>query len=226
MTNPDLTFIGVLVDRSGSMQRLKSDMEPALANFLADQAEQPGAAQVSLAHFDDVYEQVWTLRDITDVPNYTLVPRNTTALLDAMGRFITDVGTEVASRPEHGRPGKIIIVVVTDGLENASREWSPDGVRELVQQQRESNAWEFVFLGANFDAVAEAGRLGIPQSAALTFAPEATSAAWASMTSHVSRLRGGDKAGFGDDDRSNAMTNSSRVSRRRYGRSGGAEHPQ
>ncbi len=76
MTNPDLTLIGVLVDRSGSMQALKSDMEPALANFLTSQAELPGAAQVSLAQFDDAYEQVWALRDITEVPSYKLVPRN------------------------------------------------------------------------------------------------------------------------------------------------------
>ncbi len=86
MTKPDLTLIGVLIDRSGSMQGLKSDMEPALAGFLSSQAELPGAAQVSLAQFDDAYEQVWALRDITEVPSYALVPRNTTALLDATGQ--------------------------------------------------------------------------------------------------------------------------------------------
>src|ERR1700761_1196066 len=118
MTNPDLTLIGVLVDRSGSMQQMKSDMEPALTSFLAGQAEQPGAAQVSLAHFDDVYEQVWALRDITQVPRYTLVPRNMTALLDAMGRFVTDIGDEISARLEIDRPGKVVIVIITDGLEN------------------------------------------------------------------------------------------------------------
>jgi hypothetical protein len=220
MTNPDLTLIGVLVDRSGSMHRLKSDMEPALASFLTSQAEQPGTAQVSLAHFDDVYEQVWALRDITEVPSYTLVPRNTTALLDAMGRFVTDVGAELAARPEQDRPAKVIIVIITDGMENASREWSRDGVRELVQRQREGYAWEFVFLGANFDAVAEAGRLGIPQSAALTFAPEASPAAMASMGSHVSRLRAAGQSAFGAVDRSNAMTTPSRRNWRSFGRSG------
>lgn len=220
MTNPDLTLIGVLVDRSGSMQGLRSDMEPALANFLTSQAELPGAAQVSLAQFDDVYEQVWALRDITEVPTYTLVPRNTTALFDAMGRFITDVGAELVGRPERDRPGKVIIVIITDGQENASREWSRDGVRKLVQQQRGGYAWEFVFLGANFDAVAEAGRLGIPQSAALTFAPEASPAAMASMGGHVSRLRAAGQSAFGADDRSNAMTSPSRRNRWSLGRSG------
>jgi len=219
MTNPDLTLIGVLVDRSGSMQGLKSDMEPALANFLVAQAEEPGAAQVSLAQFDDVYEQVWTLRDIAEVPKYTLVPRNTTALLDAMGRFVTDVGAGIAGRPEQDRPGKVIIVIITDGLENASREWSRDGVRELVRQQRERYAWEFVFLGANFDAVAEAGRLGIPHGAALTFAPGATPAAMASMGSHVSRLRASGRSAFDDDERSNAMSKPSRGKRWPFGQS-------
>lgn len=206
MTNPDLTLIGVLVDRSGSMQQMKSDMEPALASFLAGQAEQPGAAQVSLAHFDDVYEQVWTLRDIAVVPRYTLVPRSTTALLDAMGKFITDVGAEMSGRSESERPGKVVIVIITDGLENASREWTHNGVRELVRRQRANYAWEFVFLGANFDACVEAERLGIKQSAALTFTPRTSPSAMSSMGNHISRLRSEGRSAFSDDDRSSAMS--------------------
>ena len=132
-----------------------------------------------------------------------------------MGRFITDVGVELAARPEQDRPGKVIIVVITDGLENASREWTRDGVRRLVRQQREDYAWEFVFLGVNFDAVAEAGRLGIPVSSAMTFSPAAAPASMASVDRHVRKLRAGRPAAFSDEERSEAMNKSSRGDKRR-----------
>lgn len=204
MTNPDLTLIGVLVDRSGSMESMRSDMEPALRRFLKNQKGLPGRCQVTLAQFDNVYEQVWTLRDIAEVEDYELVPRNMTALLDATGRFITDVGAELARRGDADRPAKVVIVVITDGLENASTEWTRDSVRALVTRQREKYSWEFVFLGANFDAIAEAGRLGVPMRSALTFDARRSARALNSMDRHIARLRRTGESAFSDEDRDDA----------------------
>jgi hypothetical protein len=204
MTNPDLSLIGVLVDRSGSMITMRSDMQPALNAFLDGQKEAPGRCEMTLAQFDDVYEVVWTLRNIRDVPAYQLIPRNTTALLDAMGRFITEIGAVLAARAEADRPGKVIIVIVTDGLENASREWNRAQVRELVTQQHRDYRWEFVFLGANFDAIREAEGLGIARTSSLTYDGPRSPAAMSSAERHVRRLRANLSSEFSDEDRTNS----------------------
>jgi len=94
----------------------------------------------------------------------------------------------------------------------------PRRVRDLVSRQRDTYSWQFVFLGANFDAVAEAARLGVPRSAALQFAPQASTAAMASLGSHVSRLRAQGGAAFDDQDRDDAMNTPPRSSRWRFGR--------
>jgi hypothetical protein len=204
MTNPDLSLIGVLVDRSGSMTTMRSDMEPALNNFLDAQKNVAGRCEVTLAQFDDEYEQVWTLRDIHDVPVYQLVPRSTTALLDAMGRFITDIGAELAARDEAARPATVIIVIVTDGLENSSREWTRAQVRELVTRQRDVYRWDFVFLGANFDAIQEAASMGIAGSSSLTYQGHRSRQSMQSVDRYVRQRRAKLRAEFSDEDRKNA----------------------
>ena len=136
-TNADLTLIAVLVDRSGSMAQWREDMEGGLNAFVESQASEPGEAEITLAQFDTRYELVWPLGPIKDAPKYALMPRGGTALLDAMGRFITQVGEELTQRDEADRPGKVIVCIVTDGLENSSvisgsgssSSWAPTSTR-------------------------------------------------------------------------------------------------
>ena len=204
MTDPNLTLIGILVDRSGSMISMKDEMNQALKSFLEEQAELEGRVAVSLAEFDSDYEEVWNLRDIHDLPHYEIKPRYATALLDAMGRFITGIGQELANRREEDRPGKVLICVITDGEENSSQDWTVGMVRKLVAQQQNDYSWEFLFLGANIDAVSAATNLGINADSALTFSPTRSGVAMAAMSSYVSNYRTSGAATFTDDDRQSA----------------------
>ncbi|MEB4208950.1 vWA domain-containing protein [Mycobacterium sp. 94-17] len=210
MTNADLTLIAVLVDRSGSMAQCRDDWEGGLNTFVESQAEEPGDAEITLAQFDTEYELVWPLRPIKEAPPYTLVPRGATALLDAMGRFITGVGERLAKRDEADRPGKVIVCIVTDGMENSSMDWTRDQVKALVERQCSTWQWEFVFLGANMDAVQEGASVGIPQKSSLTFDAVNARAAYSMASGYVSAVRGGAPATFSDEDRKSARRHKSR----------------
>ena len=204
-TNADLTLIAVLVDRSGSMAQWREDMEGGLNAFVESQASEPGDAEITLAQFDTKYELVWPLCAIRDAPKYTLTPRGCTALLDAMGRFITEVGEELAKRDEADRPGKVIVCIVTDGLENSSVDWTRDMVKALVEQQSSQWHWEFVFLGADMDAVQEGASVGVPQKSSLTFDKANARLTYAMASDYVSTVRGGRKAAFSEQDRKSAV---------------------
>jgi uncharacterized protein YegL len=205
MTNTDLSLIAVLVDRSGSMAHWGDDMEGGLNAFVEHQAGEPGDAEITLAQFDTEYELVCPLGPIGDAPKYALVPRGGTALWDAMGRFVTEVGEQLAHRDEADRPGKVIVCIVTDGCENSSVEWTPERVKALVQRQRSQWQWEFVFLGADIDAVQEAASVGIPQESALTFDKANARHTYAMTSAFVSTVRGGRGAAFTDEDRESAV---------------------
>jgi len=183
---------------------MQTEMNQALKSFLEEQAELEGRVAVSLAPFDTDYEEVWKMRDIHDLPNYEIKPRYSTALLDAMGRFMTDIGQDLADRREEDRPGKVLICIITDGAENASQHWSLNQVKSLVAQQQKDYSWEFLFLGANIDAVATAQHLGIDPSSALTFSPTRSGVAMAAVSNYVSSYRTTGTADFTQEDRQNA----------------------
>lgn len=204
MTNKNLSLIAVLVDRSGSMAQCRDDMEGGLNTFVENQAKEPGDAEVTLAQFDTEYELVWPLGPIKDAPKYTLTPRSSTALLDAMGRFITEVGEELAARDEADRPGKVIVCIVTDGMENSSVDWTRATVKELVEQQCTQWQWEFIFLGAGMDAVQEGASVGVAQKSSLTFDKANAKDVYAMASAYVSTVRGGGKAAFSEEDRQSA----------------------
>lgn len=204
MTNPDLTLIGILVDRSGSMVSMCTEMTTAIKLLLDEQEKLPGRAVVSLSQFDNIYEEVYRMVDLHDVPDYTLEPRGSTALLDAMGKFITDIGHELRDWEESRRPGKVLVCIVTDGYENSSKEWTHKMVKELVEQQRNDYQWEFVFLGANIDAVQVAQGLGMAADSALTFDSASAPVAMAAMSNYAASYRSTGAAGFTEQDRENA----------------------
>lgn len=162
MTNPDKTWIALIVDRSGSMESMRNEAQAAVQDFIKEQRELPGEAYLTLVQFD---HQVQTLHDGASfnlIPAaYTLIPRGTTALFDAMGTTITSVGERLAAMPEEERPGKVLIVTVTDGLNNASKEYTKGRIKELVTQQTEQYGWEFAFLGVGIDAMDEGMSMGI-----------------------------------------------------------------
>jgi Mg-chelatase subunit ChlD len=192
MTDTDTTLLALVVDRSGSMESIRSDMEGGIKALIEDQIRQPGRCMVTLAQFDTDYELVFNLIPAAEITGYRLVPRGTTALLDAIGRTIGEVRQSIDRLPEAGRPQHVIFAVVTDGLENASREWSREKVMAAVKDQMD-RGWHFTFLGANQDAIQEGGNMGVTAGASLTYTPTAPGAraAMSSLSASVARIRRG-----------------------------------
>lgn len=170
MSNPNLTQLAFLLDRSGSMQSIKSDVVGGFAAFIDEQRAGDGRCTATLAQFDKEYEVVYRGIDLAQVPPLTLLPRGGTALLDSMGRLITDTAAEIDALPEADRPGTVIVAIMTDGEENASREWRRPDIKALVEQQTNEHGWEFLYMGADQDAVEVGKGLGIKEELSITYA--------------------------------------------------------
>ncbi|MEH7011012.1 vWA domain-containing protein [Neobacillus niacini] len=169
--NSNLTEIIFLLDRSGSMGGLESDTIGGFNVFIEKQRKLEGKTVVTAVLFDDQYEILWNGVEaervmLTDEDYYV---RGCTALLDAVGKTILDVGYRLSNTNADQRPGKVIFVITTDGFENASREFTFKKVKELIKHQQEKYSWEFIFLGANIDAQKEADNLGIDSENAYSF---------------------------------------------------------
>lgn len=191
MTDNTKTLIAALLDRSGSMDRIAADMRGGFDSYIARERGQAGTTLVTLAQFDDRYDTVYADRPIDAVPPLTLEPRGMTALLDAIGRFVTEVGAGLAALPEGERPGEVTVLVMTDGHENASTEWTGEAVRALISQQETVYGWDFVFLGANMDAVEIGTGLGFAPGKSMTYDADADSVGgvWAAMSTYSDRKR-------------------------------------
>ena len=168
----DLTELVFILDRSGSMQGLESDTIGGFNSLLEKQKRQPGEALVSTVLFDSQSEvlhdrvQLGSVRPITDRDYFV---RGCTALLDAVGGAIRHIGNiHKYARPEDV-PEHTLFVVITDGMENASHRYTARQVREMILRQKERYGWEFLFLGANIDAVETAGDLGIGADRAVNY---------------------------------------------------------
>jgi hypothetical protein len=122
-----------------------------------------------------------------------------------MGRFITEVGEKLAKRDESERPGKVIVCIVTDGFENSRVDWTREQVKALVEQQCSPWQWEFVFLGADMDAVQEGASVGVPQTSSVTFDKANARDTYAMASKYVSTVRAGGKAAFSEEDRKSAV---------------------
>jgi uncharacterized protein YegL len=186
---PDLTDITLVVDRSGSMQEIRTDAEGGVNAFIENQAKESGQAYLTLVQFDTEYEFLHKGAPIDQVPKYTLTPRGATALLDAIGRAINETGERLSKVDEADRPGLVVFVVMTDGLENSSHEFSKSRIREMIQHQQEKYGWQFTFLGADQDAFAEADALGIDQAGAARFKKDNIEAAYRATSAKVARMR-------------------------------------
>jgi len=196
MTDPNYTHISFLLDRSGSMQSIKSDTEGGFAAFIAEQRKSAGRSTVTLAQFDNEYAEVYRATPLADVPPLRLEPRGSTALLDSMARIIRDTGTWLAAMPEDERPGTVILGVMTDGMENASKEWTHAAVKALVEEQEEKYDWTISYLGANQDAIEVGARMGVARERSLTYAGGKVADAMAVYSESVDSLKAARAAGM------------------------------
>lgn len=168
----DLTELVFILDRSGSMCGLESDTIGGFNAMIEKQKKQDGEANITTVLFDDQYDVIHdrfpieAVKPLTEKEYYV---RGCTALLDAVGKTIHKVGNVQKYLPDEMKAEKVIFVITTDGLENASREYNYDTIRKKIEKQKEKYGWEFLFLGANMDAVSEAKKFGIAADRSVTF---------------------------------------------------------
>jgi len=169
------TEIVLVVDRSGSMSSIKTDIEGGFKTFLDEQKKLPGEAYVTYYQFDSLFEKLFEKKSIASVDGIKIEPRGSTALVDATAKAINEVGTRLANTAEADRPENVVFVILTDGDENASREFSISKMKEMVEHQKTKYNWKFIFLGANFDALSAGASYGFSQGTTLNFTTDSNS---------------------------------------------------
>lgn len=196
----DLTEIIFIVDRSGSMASIRKDMIGGFNTFLKEQKKLPTECKVSFYQFDSNYRQtncletIYEQRLLGDVPELTeetFVPRGGTPLYDAVAKAIRRTEERLANLAGGDRPEKVLIVCITDGEENESREWKAEQVKQMIENKEEKFKWEFVYLGANQDAWAVSNAMGVKASSTLGYiaSPGGTDSMWKSLSDKTMKYR-------------------------------------
>ena len=204
-----LTELVMILDRSGSMSGLEADTIGGFNGMIEKQKKEEGDAYVSVVLFDDQNEVLYDRVPIDKVEPMTdrqYYVRGCTALLDAVGGAIHHIGNIHKYARKEDVPERTIFVITTDGMENASRVYTYDKVRRAIERQKEKYHWEFIFLGANIDAAAEAARFGIDSSRAARYECDSIGTAlnYSVVSETVAKLRRCDtmqmSAVFEEDD--------------------------
>ena len=168
----NLTEIVFILDRSGSMAGLEEDTIGGFNSLIRKQRSEEGEALISTVLFDNYSEVVHDRVPLDRIPEMTrkeYYVRGCTALLDAVGGAVHHIGNVHKYAREEDRPEHTLFVITTDGMENASRRYTYDRVRRMIERQKEKYGWEFLFLGANIDAAKEAARFGIHEDRAVNY---------------------------------------------------------
>lgn len=171
------THVAILIDKSGSMNRIKSDVIGGFNQLIQDQKNIPGELTVTLVQFDenmglqyDVINDFSPINEVVELNESNYIPRGSTPLNDAFARLINETGSKLANMEESKRPEKVLIVSITDGEENASKEHTRQSLKDLIEHQEQRYNWKFMYIGANQDSYAEGGSRGI--SAAYNFSAD------------------------------------------------------
>lgn len=190
----DQTEIAVVADRSGSMASLVNDMIGGFDTFIAEQKKSDTPAFVTLTIFDNVCDTVYTRKPLAEVPSlrecYTA--RGGTSLNDAVGRTINEVGARLAALPEEDRPNKVIVLILTDGQENSSVEFSGEQIKQMIKTQQEVYNWSFVFIGAGIDAYAMGHAYGLNANAIISGSRGQMKGAYGAVSAYTTRTRAAD----------------------------------
>lgn len=166
------TEVVFILDRSGSMAGLESDTIGGFNSVLMKQKAQEGKVKITTVLFDDEYDLLHDRYDLNKVPPLTekaYFVRGTTALLDAVGKTIQKMINVQRFASDQDRAEKVMFVIITDGLENASTEYGIDQIKTMIEKQKEKEGWEFIFLGANIDAIKTARSFGIGEDRAANY---------------------------------------------------------
>lgn len=191
----DLTELVFILDMSGSMGRLTSDTIGGYNSLIKEQKKQKGDAIVTTILFDDRYIVLHDrvpLKKVKPLTTDDYKPLGMTAMLDAVGRTINSIGQKLAETPEEERPATVMVTIITDGLENASKEYTWEAVQGMIKHQREKYSWIFTFIGANIDIEKVSSDLGIDARLAkkYTASKKGTDSVYKAMADTASLVRG------------------------------------
>lgn len=206
MPDHELTSITVVLDKSGSMGSVRDVTISAFNEYLGDQRRLPGRCELSLTLFDTEVHPRHLRVPVAEVPDLDArqyVPGGRTALYDAVGSTIDALGRDLDALPEDARPGRVLMVVQTDGQENSSREYDADRVHRLIRQQTDQWSWGFLFLGADQDAWLASQAIGIPRESSISYGGDAagTQVAYEALGRATAAYRRGAAAVVPEDDR-------------------------
>ena len=206
----DYTHISVLLDRTGSMETIRQDTIGGFNSFLKSQKETGGFSTMTLVQFDsqNPYEIIHDFKSLEEVPELTrktYVPRASTPLYDAMGKAIIDLEQKLAAMPEATRPTRVMLVIVTDGQENSSKEFDKKMVQKLIKEKQQKLDWQFVFLSADLDAMEDAMATGVKFGSSMMFDKTVAGIAnaWLSLALRTNEFRNEmvQNFAFNEDDR-------------------------
>jgi uncharacterized protein YegL len=172
--NPNQAELILVLDASGSMEPRREETIHAVAAFIKDQKAQPGTGKLTVVMFADEVQPFYVglpLEMAQPIAMEAYVPGGNTALLDAVGETIDCVGARLRSTPEADRPGRVVFMVITDGHENASTEFTKTQIRQKIEHQKTKYGWQFLFLGADPETFHEANRLGIHYAQTMSWEP-------------------------------------------------------
>jgi uncharacterized protein YegL len=197
----NLTELVVVVDKSGSMGSVQNDAIGGFNVFLEAQKKAEGEAKMTVVMFDTSFSFYAANVDVQSVKNFdtkSYVPNGGTALYDAVGKTIDEIGKKLAAMKEEDRPSKVIFAILTDGEENSSRAYSGSQVKSLIEQQRDTYKWDFVFLAAGAEAFKESEMLGMARGKTMNFVNSGATQgkSYDTLSSYVSNSRGMGQADY------------------------------
>jgi len=167
------THISVVLDKSGSMESCLKDTIGGFNQFLKTQKELKGDATFTMVQFNCNYDMIvdmLPLKNVEELSNENYCPNGGTALLDAIGRTINNVESKINDKDENAKPEKVIFVIITDGEENSSKEFNREQIMQMINNHRSEQKWEFVFIGANQDAIQSGSGMGVRAGNSLSYA--------------------------------------------------------
>lgn len=205
---PNSVAIAVVLDKSGSMGLVREGTITGFNTYVDNQKNEPGEATLTLVFFDTEYDVKYVDKPLADVKHLApedYYPGGNTALNDAIARAITEIGAKLAAKPEKDRPAKVVMVIVTDGQENSSKEYKlPEGtatIKKMIEHQEKTYSWQFIFLGAGLDAVKQAASYGIDASRAAQYDAGQEKSVFRVASASTSRARSGGLANITDVER-------------------------
>lgn len=196
--------LALVVDRSGSMYNIANDVKGSVRQFISEQKSMEGKASLRVAQFDHTYEVIHDVNDIHEVDEDAFAraykPRGTTALLDAIGRTILEMKEKIDQAPEAEKPKRVCIAIITDGKENASKEYRHERIQEMVKEH-EALGWDFLFMGASLDAIKVATLMGFDESKAASWDTSNMSCCMSSLGAKFSQARQNEDIKFTQEER-------------------------